>query len=187
MNRILIRDLYNMTNGKTFELTIKKREVVTHKNGSNSLLTILVNKILYKIWEPKNRVWQRFRTQVGRGLIAEVGRFDGDKFFIKPIEQLISIQDTNSVLDLYELPFTDGSYTLGVGIVSSTNKTQYLYLLDDSGKHLVRIPSGWENHLNSLQYTVIDVNYKRTAMKGFLTLNGIVGSLEVEDIDKFFM
>ena len=185
MSRILIKDLYRITEGKTFELTIKKRNHIAYKGGKATMLTILVNKKLYEVWEPKNKVWQQFNTQTGRGLIAKVGRYE-DRFYISPIEQLISLSDTKKVVDLFELPFKDGSYILGVGIVSSQNKTQYMYLLDDKGKYLIRIPSGWEDKLENLQYSIIDVDYKRTSQKGFLTEPKNVGSLESEDIDKFF-
>jgi len=186
MNRILIRDLYRITGGDTFELTIKKRKLVEHKNGKSILLTILVNKQVYEIWEPKNKVWQRFRTQTGRGLLAKVEHYD-DRYFMKPLEQLLVIDDARDVVDLYDLPLDDGDYIVGIGVVSSQNKTQYLYMLiDENTRRLIRIPSGWEGILDTLQYRVVDVTYKRTAKKGFLSFNEVVSELEEGMIDRLF-
>jgi len=182
-NVIKIKDLYSMYRGNTFELFIKKRSAF---KGYTKLL-ILVNKSEYEIWEPKNSVWVNFRTRVGMGLVCKIESYK-DALFMKPIQQLIMLAKSDIVLDLFELPFENGEeLSLGVGLVTSRNKTQYMIVMNKKyGSNLIRIPTDWEHDIDTLQYIGIKVKYKRTAQKGFLTMVEKGNKLNVEQIDRLF-
>ena len=186
MQTIKIVDLHKIYKDSTFELFIRSRKEVRTKFGKLYKLVITVNNCSYEIWQPKNKIWNSFSPQVGIGMICKVENYE-DRYFIKPIEQLLVIKDTTQVLDLYDLPYESGDkLTLGCGIASTKNQTQYMLLLDDKGTNLIRVPSTWEEDIKKLQYKVIDIEYKRTAKKGFLTLIGVVEDLEPADINKLF-
>ena len=180
---IKIKDLYSLYRRNTFELFIKERSAF---KGYAKLL-ILVNKAEYEIWEPKNRTWVNFRARVGMGLICKIESYK-DSLFMKPIQQLIMLSKGDVVLDLYELPFENGEeLSLGVGLVTSRNKTQYMIVMNKKyGNNLIRIPTDWEHDIDTLQYIGIKVKYKRTAQKGFLTMIEKGKKLNNEQIDRLF-
>jgi len=180
---IKIVDLYEMFGTDSFELFVKSRKVV----GGFVRLEVLIGKDSFDIWEPKNRVWIDFDVKDGMGLICRICEY-GEMRYIEPLKQLIVLREGESPLDLFELPYEDGEVIkLGVGIVTSRNKTQYMIVMNKRyGSSLIRVPANWEKDLDSLQYRAIKVRYKRTMCKGFLSIISRDGSLNTEQISRLF-
>ena len=182
---IKIKDLHTLYMDTTFELFIRDKQTINMNGKLVSKLKVEVNSKTYYIWEPKNKVWAEFAPQLGMGLICKVEHYS-DRYFIKPIEQLLVIGD-KPVYDLFELPFEDGdNLILGIGVVSTKNKTQYVLLLDDKRTYLIRTPANWEVDIQKLQYSILDISYRRTTQKGFLAINEKIGDLGPEDINRLF-
>lgn len=187
MKSIKVKEILDKYQGEQFELYIKDRKLVKLKSGEYvSKLIIRLGKQEYNLWEPQNGIWVSFNPQVGMSVLCEVGVYE-DKQFIKPIEQILVLTDTTKVLNQHDLPFEEGLYTIGVGLVSSPNKTKYVSLIDENGTYLIRKPDEWEFITSDLQYKIVEVDYKRTAQKGFLAFIKVVGDLDNEDIARLFM